>query len=76
MPSGTVPDGFEELAIVGAKDGVWFAADATGSAACTLKASTSIANVANVMSFNGFTVTFPLSSFRFLGDLPAFSEDE
>jgi hypothetical protein len=47
MPSSAAPGGFEELAIVGAKDEVAFAADATGSTACALRASASVATAVN-----------------------------
>jgi len=54
MPSGAGLGGFEGLAIVGAKDAVSFAADATGSTAYALRTSASIATAVNRRSLVSF----------------------
>jgi len=58
IPSGTGLGGFEELAIVGAKDEVSFGADATGSTACALSASVSASTAVNGSSLVSFMVLF------------------
>jgi hypothetical protein len=56
MPSGAGLDGFEELATVGAKDEVSFAAEEAGSTAYALKASASTAAAVNGRSLVSFIV--------------------